>query len=515
MKPKSVCIIVILLGYLLFAIPKTSPAENQALEQLLEIFQKKGLISSEEVLRVKESIAKDKARLQKKEKELDEREKAVIEREEALKQREERLGTRDEQRREEAFVPAASDMPKVEAKFEEGFWLTTKDKDKFSLRIGGTLQADYRHYDYGDIDPQKNGFDIRRARLFLMGDIYKYIGYRFLYEFQGASSRKLLDAYVNVRLFPFLNFRIGQFKSPFSLQWYTLDTNLYFNERAMGIALTPLRDVGLMYYGEAWKERIDCRLGVFNGDGGDDATGGETDDPVLTGRLVLSPFKNRNIPLFDQFQIGGSFNFGRMGRNNVQIQAKTAGMTTFFDVQANKKFTVIQSAGEQIRTGLELGWAYGPLMLNAEYIHLLFRDVETSSGRFDIPVTSYYASLVWMITGEEPGFYRGVLKRVRPLRPIGGGGWGALALALRYDVFEADESVYKNVFDPKYGYSVREAKAYTIALNWYLNTYARFMIDATRTNFDMPLLIYRDEVAHRTLYSDREDVLTVRFQLHF
>jgi len=65
------------------------------------------------------------------------------------------------------------------------------------------------------------------------------------------------------------------------------------------------------------------------------------------------------------------------------------------------------------------------------------------------------------------------------------------------------------------GDSVREATAYSIALNWFLNANCRFIIDYTRTEFDRPLLIQRDSMTGTALYSDREDVITARFQIGF
>ena len=94
-----------------------------------------------------------------------------------------------------------------------------------------------------------------------------------------------------------------------------------------------------------------------------------------------------------------------------------------------------------------------------------------------------------------------------------GDGWGALGLALRYDRFDADSSVYDDLIIE--GYSVRKAKAYTIALNWFLNPSVRVILDATRTEFDRPLIIDHDPLSGELIYSQREDVLTARCQFDF
>jgi phosphate-selective porin OprO/OprP len=148
-----------------------------------------------------------------------------------------------------------------------------------------------------------------------------------------------------------------------------------------------------------------------------------------------------------------------------------------------------------------------------EYFRESFRDIETSSSRFDTTLEDYYLAVLWMLTGEHPTFRDGILQPIKPLGCLWKDGWGGVGLALRYDSFEADDSVYEHLINE--GNSVREADAYTIALNWYFNSFSRLVVDYTRTEFDRPLLIGRDALNGTALYSDHEDVLTTRFQLAF
>jgi len=41
------------------------------------------------------------------------------------------------------------------------------------------------------------------------------------------------------------------------------------------------------------------------------------------------------------------------------------------------------------------------------------------------------------------------------------------------------------------------------------------ILDATRTDFDKPLLVSRDPLTGSAIFSDREDVFTARFQFQF
>ncbi len=516
-------------------------AETEALEQLLDLLRQNGAISQEQAGKIKTTLAKDRKVLADREQAVAKREKALLQREQAIKEKAASRPLGQESIAQEVNKPPDSPVPEekisantakagiekskqkvsetnkessLEAVFDNGFYLRSREKDLFELRIGTLLQVDYRYFNYdSDIDPAKNKFDIRRARLLLTGDLYRRFFYKFQYQFQGAGSRRLLDAYVDTRVLPFISFRVGQFKEPFSLEQYTSDRNIPFAERSMGFFLTPWRDVGLMAHASFWKDRIYYGVGIFNGDGLDDTVGGDSDSPEFTGRIVYAPFRNMGFPLWHGFQVGGSYSYAKADRNNVKVDVRTGGLTTFFNVNSAAKFNIIRDVNARTRYGAEMAWAYGPLLLWGEYINLQFSDVKTSDAQFDINLKDYYGALTWMITGEKPTLKGGKIQAIRPLQNLWQGGWGALGLAFRYDHFDGGDSAYEYLIEP--GNSVREATAYTIALNWYLNPYVRLLLNATRTNFDRPLLIEKDSLTGEAITSDREDVITGRFQLQF
>jgi len=490
--------------------------DSRAMEQLLSVFEQKGLLSPAEAGAVRKSLAEEREAAAKREKELEQKEADLVKREEELRKREQSFRDEESTAVKKDAVPGEARAAEAEQKavitYRNGLRISS-DVPEFSLRLGGLLQGDYRHFDYGEEDPDKNKFDIRRARLLIQGTALKYFDYKFQYEFQGPESRNLLDAYADVHALKVASFRIGQFKEPFSLEQTTDVKNRVFAEPSIGFYLTPNRDVGLMAHGSLWAESINYGVGIFNGDGPDDTAGGDEDALQVTGRLVVAPFRSMAIPLLDYFQVGGSFSRANIDRNNVRVNLKTAGLTTFFDVSSTAKFRVIRDADSSSRYGAELGWAYGPFALMAEYIRFDFKDVRTSAEQFDIELRDYYVAGLWMITGEKPSFRRGVFQPIEPKRSVFQGGWGALGLALRYDNFEADEGVYDVLITA--GESVRKVEAYSVALNWYLNAFARLIIDFTRSNFDQPLLISRDPLTGTALFSDHETVLTGRFQFHF
>ena len=268
-----------------------------------------------------------------------------------------------------------------------------------------------------------------------------------------------------------------------------------------------------MAHGSLWQDAVNYGIGLFNGDGEDNSTAGDEDSPTWVGRLVVSPFKHWKMPVLENLQVGGSFAYGKIDRTNVNIAVKTTGLTTFFDVASSAKFNIIRDADSRTRYGAEFAWPYGPLLLSGEYFQLDFKDITTSADQFDAKLDDYYVSLLWMISGEHPVISNGVLQPITPNRNIWNGGWGGIGLAMRYDVFKAGDSVYDNLIIA--GNSVAEAKAFSVALNWYLDPYVKLIVDFTRTRFDQPLLISRDPINGTAIYSEQEDVVTTRFQFGF
>jgi len=510
-----------------------SEAGNSALEQLLDIFEKRGAISTQEANSIRQVISEEEKALLKTKQDLEAKEKDLLERERILKERETAVGESEatpaekeaviETGRESSTQTERKEIGKsdqqvptsipLEVRYLDDFCLATPDEKMLSLCIGGLLQTDYRYFNYDNEDPDKNGFDLRRVRMLLKGSMLRHFDYKFEYEFEGAGSRRLLDAYVDANLFKEASFRVGQFKTPFSFEWLTKDKNLVFAERSMGVFLTPGRDLGVMAHGSLWQDTINYGIGLFNGDGEDNATTGDEDSPEWVGRLVVSPFKNWNQPALEHLQVGGSFGYSKIDRTNVNVLVKTTGLTPFFNVASSAKFNIIRDADTRTRYGAEFGWTYGPLLLSGEYYQLNFKDVTTSADQFDVEIEDYYISLLWMLTGERPMLQNGIMQLIRPDQNIWNGGWGGLGLALRYDVFDAGGSAYDNLIIV--GNSVAQAKAYSVALNWYLDPYVKLILDYTNTKFDQPLLIFRDSITGTAIYSEKEDVITTRFQFEF
>ena len=178
------------------------------------------------------------------------------------------------------------------------------------LSIGGRLDAQYTFEnaknDAGVVS-NENTFNVRRARLDMKGNINKHLEFRIQTEF--ASSPKLLDAYVAVKVTPWLNFKIGQQKIPFTIEnpyslndleviEYAQVVNKLsgFSDISGNKNYSGGRDVGLIAYGGLFSREengakyniLDYTIGIYNGNGINLKDNNEHKD--FAARLDFHPF---------------------------------------------------------------------------------------------------------------------------------------------------------------------------------------------------------------------------------
>ena len=204
-------------------------------------------------------------------------------------------------------------------------------------RISGYVQAGYEWSD------ESSSFFIKRVRLDLRGDIARKLDYRVQLEF--ASSPKIVDAYLQYRPFRQLNFKLGEYKIPFTIE-NTDYVPLKFElieyplalQRLMGFA-EPIggrmvggvmqggetlkdtgRDMGLTLYGTL----VECEgrallsydVGVLNGAGINLRDNNRSKDVVA--RLMFRPVRGLTL--------SGSWYGGEYGADCLERQRVSAGV---------------------------------------------------------------------------------------------------------------------------------------------------------------------------------------------
>jgi phosphate-selective porin OprO and OprP len=183
---------------------------------------------------------------------------------------------------------------------KKSFWVTVARQ----MQLTGFTQLRYQVLDEAG---KNNGFDLRRARLYLKGNITPKFAYHLQAEF--ADKPKIMDGFAEIKIADFFMITAGQFRIPFSLENLTATSKLDLIERSQAVeAMVGYgkdvtgnqygRDIGIMAGGIIVKSNdrsiLEYRLGLFNGTGVNVAdTANEAKDVVA--RLVISPIKRLSI----------------------------------------------------------------------------------------------------------------------------------------------------------------------------------------------------------------------------
>jgi len=153
-----------------------------------------------------------------------------------------------------------------------------------SLHIGGRMQFRYTGTDKEQGDSDKSGsglgeedgysqkFEVKRMRLKLDGGMFRpWLKYEFQFEFgntDGEEDNKIKDAVIEIEKSHLATLKLGQFKTPFSLQQLTSSGSQEFVDRAItDKKFAPGRDQGAMLSGVTESKHFGYQAGVFNGGG--------------------------------------------------------------------------------------------------------------------------------------------------------------------------------------------------------------------------------------------------------
>jgi len=414
---------------------------------------------------------------------------------------------------EEQFQELEKEAKKeVKVSYKDGFKMESEDKE-FSLKVNGRVQGDFRYFN----DSEKNDtFDIRRAYLSASGTLYKYYDYKVEVDFAGSNgtSSTIKDAYINYKYFKDAQVKIGQFYFPFGNEVTASDRFYVFLESSSIVAaLAPGRDRGIEVHGSPMNGLISYQVGIFNGSGENRSE--TNDDFEYAARVVFHPTAGSEGPL--QAWIGGSFAYGQeesLSAGGIRVSTESKSGNNYFSSAA------ASHGYERTRMGLEGALQYGPAMLKGEFLRTEY-DFEKKAD-----IEGGYITASWFLTGEQKNISRdGHIERQKVKKPFDPSKrqWGAWELAVRYSWFEVDDKFFQaNGLYPgspaaSATANANEGDSWTAAINWYLNSMTRVMVDWVHSEASNDLSggtsnIWKhdgDSVAD----TDAEDALLMRVQI--
>ncbi len=408
---------------------------------------------------------------------------------------------------------------------ENGFRITSSDK-KHQVRIRGAIQADGRFFSEDVTQRSTDSFDLKQARIWLEGYVFKNIYYKLMPDF-AASGNILPDAYIDYAYDPAVSLLVGKFKPSLSLERLQGDSDGTFLERAFPTYLASNRDVGIQVHGafgrpgysaESVPGPIDAKnfltyqLAVENGAGDDGSpnnnAGATYDSKEFVGRVFSHPFQH-TTPWLEGFGLGIAGSYGDSNTQALKNQATPIGRTTYLDyTKTNSGYAAPTADGDRNRLYPQAYWYAGPFGLMGEYVTSNQQLSSTKSGKavsIKQDNTAWQVLASYVLTGEDNSF--GAVKPIQNFDPFKGT-WGAWQLAARWSELNVDSNTFK-VVDPSK--SANHATAWTLGVNWYLNSYALIRTDYEQVSFKGGAGLDANHVNNRP----SEHVFATRFQLSF
>lgn len=295
--------------------------------------------------------------------------------------------------------------------------------EKF-IKVSGYTQIRYQTlYESGKID----GFDVRRARLTLKGDITPHISYKLQQEFGGGST-KLIDADLGCEYNHHLKMNVGQFKIPFSQENLISSNKMDLINRSQVVEALVARgkdiignqngrDIGIMMSGSLWHSSdqfiVDYTLGLFNGSGINLTDKDEQKD--VSGRIAFHPLNGVTL--------GGAFYLGGFSSN-------------------------LKKEYDRDRFNAELAYDYQKFSFRGEYISGQDGAFDKTAGKYKITKDNstnkngYYVQF---------GYY--IVSKI-------------FQTVVRYDSFDPDTKKSDDV-----------SNVATIGINWTLNKWSKLQLN--------------------------------------
>jgi len=372
----------------------------------------------------------------------------------------------------EKVAKKADEAPKVSLK---GGHLKIKSNDgDFSTQIGGRIMLDAAAFrsDLGD----ETGSEVRRARIFVKGKMYKDWDYKAQIGYAG-NLISMKDMYISYNAWEPARIRFGNHHMPLGLEQQTSSKYITFMERSI---VSDAQDGA----GEAGRA-----MGITSFSHGDNWTLGlgahlegtsknlafeENEDWGVGGRVTFAPIaeKTKNIHL------GAAYHY-----QSYENDGKELGVS--FRPEAHlspvKPFTTgnVGQLDDGLSIGLEAAGVWGPFSAQSEYTYFDMNSSNNSTKGDDPNFNTWYVYGSYFLTGESRSYSakKGNFGRVKPKEIVGQGGSGAWELALRYSYADLENK-------SSFGATGNKGDVSTIGLNWYATPNIRFMANYNWTAVD-------------------------------
>ena len=364
---------------------------------------------------------------------------------------------------------AAAPLPV--AGWQNGFFIQSTNGDN-RVTIGTVIQVDGK-FTTDTPAAFTDTFTIRKARLALAGRIAKHFDFKVTPEL-GNGAATVVDASFDTRFSNAFRIRVGKDKTPVGLELLYSDPGLLFPERSLASTLVPNRDIGVQALGDVAGQKITYAFGVFNGivDGSNSTADVDTNNGKdVAGRVVVQPFRRATNPgVLNSFglHLGGSH-----GKQTGALPSfKTSAGQTYFS------YTGATADGERWRVSPAAFYYHSVVGVFAEYAKTEQRITKGAVSR-TIGNAGWDVSASINLTGEAAT--NSIVPPKRVFDPSKGT-WGAVQLVLRYSALTIDQAAFDAGLNA--ANTSREAKQFTVGVNWYPVQFIKYYLNYERTTFE-------------------------------
>lgn len=371
------------------------------------------------------------------------------------------------------------DLEPVSTTNRDGFLVFSSEKLNYKLWFDIRVQADFAAFfgNDGDFDKIGNGASIRRARFAVKGQLGKNWYGEIDTDFADGVI-ELKDAIIRYTGFKGTEISIGNFKEFFSQERNTTSRYLMFMERSMTSEMAPSRHIGInVKYQKDW---LWASAGIFSQEiksseervnvEDNNKDYGRSTGLSYTAKLGLRPFRNKPYNLI--FTSGISY---REPKTDVSTgDYGSARISSRNSTSVNRKKYLdtddIEGVDHQLLFTGEISGLYKGFRFESAYTGDKFC-MENSINESYKYFWGYMVQASYLLFGgnQRYDFAGGKFTRVDP-----GKDWGDLELCARYDYLDLNNS---NI----YGGS---AEAYTIGLNYHVNSNIKIMLNYQYNNND-------------------------------
>ena len=317
-----------------------------------------------------------------------------------------------EREKKAAAQPAASAAAESNPEGWSAYWKdgtrVERNDGYYKIKIGGRVQYDFAgigadsdlNEEFGN-DTRGTGVDLRRARLFVSGNIGEHGIFKAQYDFAGDPDMK--DLYGGLTKLPVVGtVRAGHFYEPFSIEQQTSSKYITFMERGLPIiAFSKERNAGLGFNNTAFDQRMTWAIGGYR----------ETDndgDNFSNDSAYNVSMRVTGLPVYEDggeklVHVGYSYSHSFLNNDDIRFRARPEAHAT------SKRLVDTRNAlGEDIISdgvdvfGGEFASVHGPLSFQAEGVAALVNQDKASDRTF------------WGATGQVSYFLTGEHRGVRP-----------------------------------------------------------------------------------------------------